>query len=267
MTFWDHLDELRGVIVRSAVVVLLASIVAFIFKDALFDIVLAPRGDTFVTYRWLSTLSALAGQAPELDRFSVELINTGLAGQFMIHVKTAFCAGILVASPYILYCLFAFISPGLYENERRAALAAMIPGYVMFMLGVAVSYFLVFPLTFRFLGTYTVASDVTNLISLDSYMSTLIVLCLSMGIVFELPVIAVLLARLGILGSAPMRHFRRHAIVVILIAAAIITPTSDIFTLLIVSLPIWLLYEISILLVATIVRHTPPSDPAPGTRP
>lgn len=254
MTFWDHLDELRAVIIRSAVVVLLASIVAFIFKDTLFDIVLAPREDTFVTYRWLSALSSLSAAAPELDRFSVELINTGLAGQFMIHVKTAFCAGILVASPYILYCLFAFISPGLYADERRAAVAAIVPGYVMFMLGVALSYFLVFPLTFRFLGTYAVAPDVANLISLDSYMSTLIVLCLSMGIVFELPVIAVVLARIGLLGAAPMKRFRRHAIVVILIAAAIITPTSDIFTLLVVSLPIWILYEISILLVATFSR-------------
>lgn len=254
MTFWDHLDELRAVLLRSAAVVLVAAVVAFIFKDILFSIVLAPGHNTFATYRWLGSIASLGG-APEIDTFSVDLINTGLAGQFMIHVKTAFCAGILAASPYILYQLFAFIAPGLYDNERRAALTAVVPGYLMFMLGVAVSYFLIFPLTFRFLGTYQVAPDVANLISLDSYMSTLIVMSLSMGVVFELPVVSVLLARLGILSPAPMRHYRRHAIVVILIAAAIITPTSDIFTLLMVALPIWLLYEISILLVAASARR------------
>ena len=249
MTFWEHLDELRGTLWRSLAVTVAATIVAFCFKEQLFEAVLAPGKDSFVTYR---LLDGITGAMPS---FSVSLITTALAGQFMTHVKTAFCAGILVASPYVIYQLFAFISPALYARERRAALAAVIPGYAMFILGVAVSYFLIFPLTFRFLGTYQVSGEVTNMISLESYISTLIMLSLAMGAVFELPVVAVALAKAGILGPEPMRRYRRHAVVAILVIAAIITPTSDIFTLLAVSAPIYLLYEVSVLLVAATCRN------------
>lgn len=247
MTFWDHLDELRGALLRCLAVTLVATVVAFCLKDWLFGIYLAPESDSFVSYRFLGSL---VGDA--MPAFHVDLINTGLAGQFMVHLQGALCAGVLVASPYILYCLFMFISPGLYRSERRAAVAALVPGYIMFMAGIAVSYFLIFPLTFRFLGTYQVAARVINMISLESYMSTLIVLSLAMGVVFELPVVSGVMARTGLLTSAPMRRYRRHAIVAILIAAAIITPTSDIFTLLAVALPIYLLYEVSIVVVGAL---------------
>lgn len=249
MTFWEHLDELRGTIWRSLAVTVAATIVAFCFKEQLFEAVLAPGKDSFVTYRLLDSLAAT------MPSFNVSLINTSLAGQFMTHVRTAFCAGILAASPYIIYQLFAFIAPALYARERRAALAAVVPGYAMFILGVAASYFLIFPLTFRFLGTYQVSGEVTNMISLESYISTLIMLCIAMGTVFELPVVAVALAKAGLLGPGPMRRYRRHAVVTILVIAAVITPTSDIFTLMAVSAPIYLLYEISVLLVAAVRRN------------
>ncbi len=248
-SFWDHLDELRRVIFRILGVALAFAVVAFIFRDELFAVVLAPKENCFITYRLLSRLaSVFSGSAAE--SFDVPLINTGLAMQFVIHMKIAFAAGVVCASPYIIYQLFRFVSPALYADERRYAVRVVGGGYVMFIIGMAVSYFLIFPLTFRFLGTYQVSSDVANLISLESYVEVLVMMSVAMGIVFEMPVVAWLFARLGFLNDTFMRRYRRHAIVVILIVAAVITPTSDIFTLLAVSLPMWLLYEGSIHLVA-----------------
>jgi len=238
MTFWDHLDELRGVIIRALLVTVIAAAVAFCLKDELFAIVLAPRTSDFITYRWL-------GVAP----FSVSLMNIGLTEQFMIHLKTACYAGVLIASPYIIYALFRFISPALYDNERKYATLLCGSGYLMFMLGTAVNYLLIFPLTVRFLGTYQVSPDVANMLTLQSYMDTLLMMNLVMGIVFELPVVSWILGKMGLINGQMMRSMRRQAVVVILIVAAIITPTTDAFTLFVVALPIWLLYEVSILIV------------------
>ncbi|MDE5813673.1 MAG: twin-arginine translocase subunit TatC, partial [Muribaculaceae bacterium] len=241
-TFWDHLDVLRGVILRILAVTLLFTVVAFCFKDEVFTVVLAPKSPDFILYRVLSDIAARFGMAGS-EWFDVSLINTGLAQQFMIHMKTAFCVGLIAASPYILHQLFGFVSPALYDRERKFSIRLLTGGYVMFLLGVALSYFIIFPLTFRFLGTYQVSPEVTNLISLESYMSVLIMLCLFMGIMCELPVLAYIATKAGIIDSGFLKKYRRHAILVILVVCAIITPTSDAFTLLIVSLPIWLLYE------------------------
>ncbi len=164
-------------------------------------------------------------------------------------MKATLCAGILCASPYILYQLFRFVSPALYVNERKYVVRVVGGGYAMFALDVAVSYFLIFPLTFRFLGTYQVSGEVENIIALQSYISTLMTMSLAMGLVFEIPILSWLFAKLGLLSDGFMRKYRKHAIVVILVVAAIITPTSDVFTLSLVALPMWLLYEISILIV------------------
>lgn len=253
LSFWEHLDALREVLIRSVIVVVACGIVAFVFKEELFAIVLAPKEDSFITYRWLGFLGSIFESDPD-SGFSVQLINTGLAQQFIIHVKTALCAGLMCASPYILYQIFRFVSPALYDNEKQYAVSVAGAGYIMFILGCLLSYYMIFPLTFRFLGTYQVSGDVTNMISLDSYMSTLILMCLSMGIVFEMPVLCWLFSRMGFLTPDFMRKYRKHAVVVILIAAAIITPTGDAFTLIAVSLPMWLLYEISILVSAATQR-------------
>ena len=238
LTFWDHLDELRSVIIRILVITVLAAIVAFCLKDELFAIVLAPRTSDFITYR-------LMGVEP----FSIHLMNTGLTEQFMSHMKTSFYVGMLVASPYIIYQLFRFVSPALYDNERKYAMALVASGYLMFMLGTALNYLLIFPLTVRFLGTYQVSPDVANMLTLQSYMDTLIMMSLVMGIVFELPVVSWLLGKMGLVNRRIMRTWRKHAVVAILIVSAIITPTTDAFTLFVVALPIWLLYELSILIV------------------
>jgi sec-independent protein translocase protein TatC len=237
-TFWEHLDALRWTIIRSLIVVVVFAVVAFCLKDWLFAVVLAPSHSDFITFR-------LMGAEP----FSLHLINTGLTEQFMTHMRTAAYAGLLCASPYVLYELFRFVSPALYVGERRSAFCIVGSAYAMFLFGTLVCYFIIFPLTVRFLGTYQVSSDVNNMLTLQSYIDTLIPMCLVIGLVFELPVLCFILGRMKLLSSRLMRRYRRHAVVAILMVAAIITPTTDIFTLLVVSLPIWLLYEVSILLV------------------
>ena len=238
LTFWDHLDVLRSSLIRMAVAVVVLGVAAFCLKDLLFSVVLAPRSSDFVTYRMLGT-----------DAFHINLMNTGLTEQFMIHMRTAIYAGLLLASPYILYELFRFVSPALYQNERRYAVWIVGAAYVMFLMGTLVNYFVVFPLTVRFLGTYQVSPDVANMLTLQSYIDTLLGMSLVMGVVFELPVVCGLMGRMGLINSHMMSQFRRHAVVAILIVAAIITPTTDVFTLFVVALPIYLLYELSIQIV------------------
>lgn len=237
-TFWEHLDVLRWVILRSLAVAVVFAVAAFCLKDWLFAVVLAPKSSDFVTFRLLG-----------VDPFSVNLMNTGLTEQFMTHMRVAMYAGLLCAAPYIIYELFRFVSPGLYAGERRAGFWLVTSGYLMFMTGTLLNYLLIFPLTVRFLGTYQVSDEVANMLTLQSYIDTLISMSLVMGIIFELPVVCAILGRMGFISANLMSRYRRHAIVAILIVAAIITPTTDVFTLCIVSLPIWLLYELSIGLV------------------
>lgn len=238
MTFWEHLDELRGSLIRMAIAALAMGLVAFAMKETLFDIVLAPSKSDFFLYR-------IIGAEP----FDIKLINTGLAEQFTIHMKMALTVGLLVASPYILYLLFHFVSPALYENEKRYSVRITLSAYLMFIVGVALNYFLVFPLTVRFLGTYSVSADIENMLTLSSYVDSMLMMSLWFGIIFELPVVCWLLGKFGLLKAEWMTRYRRHAIVAILIIAAIITPTGDIFTLMVVSLPIYILYEASAILV------------------
>lgn len=242
LTFWEHLDELRSVIIRILAVVFVALIVAFCFKDVMFAVLLAPQHPDFVTYRWMDGFMPGSLQ-------HIQLINTELAQQFLIHIKAAACVGVIAVSPYVLYECFRFISPALYQNEWRCAVWIVVGSYVMFMLGMLFSYFVIFPFTFRFLGTYQVDPDVVNTITLESYMSTLLAITLMLGLVFQMPVLSWILGRVGLIDRSMMRRCRRHVIVGILVAAAIITPTSDAFTLLLVSVPMYLLYELSIFLV------------------
>ena len=244
-SFWDHLDELRTCLIRIIIVVLVGAIVAFAMKTEVFSIVLAPTKSDFITYRWFSQFGDIAD-------FNLNLINTQLTSQFSVHMQVSIIIGIICVSPYILYSIFAFVSPALYENERKYARLLIVAGYIMFMIGVALCYFLIFPLTIRFLGNYQVSDDVANIITLSSYIDTLTMLTLMLGIVFELPILCMLLGKMGILTADFMKEYRRHAIVIILIVAAIITPTTDVMTLMLVTLPIYLLYEVSIFAVKMI---------------
>lgn len=252
LTFWQHLDVLRSSMIRCLVAVTGCAVVVFCLKEPLFHFILWPQKPDFPTYRLLASLPSTF----DLGLLtSIPLISTGLAQQFIVHMRVALAVGALIVSPYILYDLFRFVSPGLYPNERKAGLPALIAGWGMFFLGVALTYLVLFPFTFRFLGTYQVQSGVENLITLDSYVSTLLIMCLMMGVLFELPVLCWLLAKLGLLTSGPMKRYRKHAFVLILILAAVITPTGDIFTLSLVSLPIYVLYEAGIGVVKRVERQ------------
>lgn len=247
MTFWDHLEELRGVLLRIVAAVLICAVAAFALKEPLFAVVLAPGSADFVTYR-------LLGHVVVLPPFELKMINVELAQQFLIHVKVSLWAALLMVSPYLIFKLFRYVSPALYAAERRLTLRAVAAGYLLFVGGVLLAYFVIFPMTLRFLAVYQVSPDVPNVISLGSYISVFVMLLLMMGVVFELPVLCWLLGRMGLLHSESMRHYRRHAIVAIVIVSAVITPTGDVFTLSVVSVPIWLLYEVGVWTVRRIEK-------------
>lgn len=250
-TFWEHLDELRSSIIRMLVVAMSCAVVAFFFKEAIFEVILSPQQNEFITYRLLDSLAKFFSSSQEsgLEPMSVRLINTGLAQQFFIHVKVSIAIGFMASLPYVIYLLFRFVSPALYANERQCAIQLVSWGYVMFLVGVMVCFFLIFPLTFRFLGMYQVSEVVENTVTIESYIDTLMTMSVSMGIVFEIPVMCWILGRLGVISANVMRQFRRHVIVALLVLAAIITPTTDIFTLMLVAMPMWMLYELSIFIV------------------
>lgn len=251
LTFWDHLDELRKVFFRIAVAVTILSIIAFLNKELLFDIILAPQRSDFILYRFFNDMaSKFSMPSLQIEDFHVELINIQLTSQFMIHMSTSFYAGFLLASPYIIYMLFSFISPALHQAERQACLKVMFPAFILFILGILLNYYVIFPLSFRFLATYQVSELVVNKISISSYISSFTMLSLMMGAAFEIPILAYFLAKLRFIHANTLKKYRKHALVGILIAGAVITPTSDIFTLLLVSIPLYLLYELSIIIVA-----------------
>lgn len=264
MTFWDHLDELRKVFFRIAIAVILLACIAFLNKELLFDIVLAPQRSDFILYRFFNRLAAdFSMPSLQVEDFHVELINIQLTSQFMIHMSTAFYAGLLLASPYIIYLLFGFISPALHEAERKTCLKIMIPGFFLFITGILLNYFVIFPLSFRFLATYQVSELVVNKISISSYISSFTMLSLLLGAAFEIPIIAYFLSKLGLITAPMLKQYRKYALVGILVIAAIITPTSDVFTLLLVSIPLYFLYELSIQVVGRSrkknrERQTPP---------
>ena len=248
-SFWDHLDALRGVILRVLAGVLLVSMVAFCFKEELFSILLAPKEPDFWTYRMLARLSEIFAVEASESEFSVRLINTQLSQQFLTHVQVSFYTGFLLVFPYLLFELFRFVSPALYQRERFYLKRVVTGGYLMFLSGVVLCYYVVFPFTFRFLATYQVSEQIENQIVLDSYIGTFVTLSLMMGLLFELPLVSWLLGKLGFLTSSMLAHYRKHAWVAILVVVAILTPTSDIFTLLVVALPVFLLYEVSIWII------------------
>ena len=189
------------------------------------------------------------------EQYHVQLIATELASQFMTHISTSIYLGLLGASPYILYELFRFVSPALYANERRYSVRIISTVYVLFIVGLLMSYYVIFPISFRFLGTYSVSAEITSTITLDSYITSFVTLTLLLGIVFQLPVIAYILGRLGIVTAPMLAAFRRHAILVIAIVAAVITP-PDVMSLILVAIPLYLLYEVSIRIVAWTGKKT-----------
>ena len=248
LTFGGHLEVFRQMLFRILGVAGILAALIFCFKDTTWQLLLAPSEWDFCTYRWLEGAMQTVGIDFHFNEFHVDMIATDLSSQFMTHVSTAIYLGILGASPYILYELFRFISPALYENERKYSVQMAIIIYAMFILGVLMSYFVLFPVSFRFLGTYSVSAKVVSNITLDSYISTFTSLTLVMGLVFQLPVVAFFLGKLGFISSELLSKYRKHSFLLIMLVAAIITP-PDLMTLILVTIPLYLLYEVSIRVV------------------
>ena len=252
MSFWEHLEELRGVLWRIAIVVVVLAVALFALMPAIFDtVIMAPCSGDFVLYRFFEWMTSRWSALPAFTAagWKAEIININLASQFFIHMSISFWVAVVLSAPIIIYLLWQFVSPGLYERERRGARRAFWLGIAMFYVGVAVGYFVVFPVTLRFLADYHVSALVPNTISFDSYMDTFLMMVMVMGIVFEMPLLAWALSSAGILRRSFFKRYRRHAVVALLVLAAIITPTGDPFTLAVVFLPLYLLYEGSALLV------------------
>ena len=252
LTFWDHLDELRKVLIRVLCVWFVLGVVYFASMSYLFDkVVLAPCNNDFIFYdllRYIGERFQLEDDFFTQD-FHVKLVNINLAAPFLIHMSTAFWMSVVTAAPYLFYEVWRFVSPALYPHEMRGVRKAMLIGTAMFFVGVLIGYFMVYPLTLRFLSTYQLSSLIENQISLNSYIDNFMMLILCMGLAFELPLVTWLLSLLGIVHRQLLRKYRRHAVVVIVIVAAIITPTGDPFTLAVVAIPLYLLYELSILMI------------------
>ena len=259
MSFWDHLEELRWTLFRSIIALLVLTIGGFFVMPYLFDnIIMKPCYADFYTYQWLCKLTSPFPFLPDFcdQQFHIDIVNIKLATQFFTHMSSSFWLAVLLTFPYLVYEVWSFISPALYPNERKSMKGVFVLGTGMFFIGCSVGYLLVFPATLRFLATYELSEAIVQQVSLESYMDNFLLMIFIMGIVFEMPLVSWLLSKIGLLKRSFFRKYRRYAIVGLLIAAAIITPSGDPFTLMIVFLPLYGLYELS----AYFVKKDPPED-------
>lgn len=253
MTFGGHLEVLRRMLFRIIAIAGSFAIIIFCCKETVWSILLAPSNYNFTTYTIIEKIISSCGFDFHFEEFHVDLIATDLSSQFMSHITTSIYLGLLGASPYILYELFRFISPALYKKEKKHLTSVVTIIYLLFIAGVLMSYYILFPISFRFLGTYSVSDNIHSTITLDSYIETFTTLTFVMGIVFQLPIIIFLLAKIGFVSSTLLAKYRKHALIVIMLVAAIITP-PDLMTLVLVTIPLYLLYEVSVR-IAKIVEN------------
>ena len=256
MSFLQHLEVLRWHLVRSSMAIIVFTILCFISKSILFDVIIfGPKNPEFVTYRVFCDLSRSLGITELfcMDKMPFDILNTKMAGQFSTHIWISLIAGFILAFPYVLYEIWRFVKPGLKDNEKKYSKGVIFFASLLFMGGILFGYYLITPLSVQFLGSYAISQEITNFIDLKSYISTVSTITLSTGLIFELPIIVYFLARIGLLTPEWMRKYRRHAFVVTLILSAIITP-PDISSQVLVSLPIVVLYELSIKICARVVR-------------
>jgi len=257
MSFLDHLEELRWHLIRSVLAVVIIATVAFIFKDFIFDVLLfGPKNKDFVTYRWFCSLSQTLGQGSSfcIEELPFRIQSRTVAGQFSAHLWTSVLAGFIVSFPYIIFEFWKFISPGLYEKERKNARGFIFIASLLFFIGVLFGYYIVTPLSINFLGNYSVSSEIFNDFDLSSYIGLLRASVLASGIIFELPIIIYFLTRVGIVTPEFLRKNRKISLVLVLSLSAIITP-PDIASQIIVSIPILILYEVSIIIAKVVTRN------------
>lgn len=235
MSFWDHLEELRGVLIRSVLYVVGVFVVLFFFKDFLFDgVILKPARPDF----WIFKILGVS--------LNLELINIDVAAQFFTHIKVTLICAVVLCFPALCYELWRFVAPALYENEKNVVRKAFGLGAGLFYLGIAVGYFIVMPVLLVFFNGYQVSGTIQNTFALTSYISIFLSMVFVMGLLFEFPSVLAVLSHFGLVTRKFMKEHRKHAIVVILILAAVLTPTGDPFTMLVVAVPLYALYEFSI---------------------
>lgn len=255
MGFFDHIEVLRWHLVRSVAAIAVLAIIFFVNSSFVFDqLLFGPTKDGFITYKLLCALATKFGlpQSLCIGGMKVQLMNTELFGQFITQLKTAFVLGFIVAFPYVLWELWRFVRPALSPAEANSVGRVIFACSLFFFAGIAFSYFIIVPFSVNFAFSYVVSEQIDNRITLENYISFFTMMCLGIGLIFELPMIAIVLARFGILTAATMKAFRRHAVVVILIVAAIITPSPDVFTQMLVAIPMYFLYELSIFAAARV---------------
>lgn len=249
MSFFDHLEELRWHLIRAALAVVVLTTVCFVYYDFLFDtIIMGPKKSDFWTYRVLCNIGTYFNKAEEfcIQIIPGKIINTEMAGQFTLQINSSLLTGVVLGFPYLLWEVWRFIKPALKDNERKSANGFVFYATALFITGILFGYYIIAPLSINFLTNYTVSDIIENTITIDSYLSLVATLTLGAGIIFELPIVIYILSRLGIMTPKFMKEKRRYAVVIILIIAAIVTPTPDVITMLTVSFPLFLLYEVSI---------------------
>ncbi len=255
MSFWEHLEELRWHIVRSFIAVFLMAIIAFLNRNIIFDmVILAPKDSNFITNQLFCRVADILN-IPNLciDNLSLEIMNIKMSGQFMIHMYISFVAGLIVAFPYVLFEVWSFVRPALHQNEKKYSGGAIFYGSLLFIFGVLFSYFVIVPLTINFLGTYQISNFVENRISLSSYISTVVSVTFSVGLVFELPILVYFLTKVGIITPQFMKRNRKYMLVILLTLSAIITP-PDVFSQILVCIPLLGLYELSIAIAKRVYK-------------
>lgn len=245
-TFGEHLEVLRKMLIRIIVLVIIITGLIFCYKETIFNLVLAPCNGDFVTFNFIRNLFSPFLDSNNLFENNINLITTDISSQFVNHITISLYLGFLVASPFVLYELMKFIAPALYAKEKKYAAMMLVSAYLLFCIGLLVSYYILFPISSRFLITYNVSPIVTTMATLDSFISLFISLSFLLGIVFEMPILCFILCKMGILNELLMIKYRKYAFVLILVMAAIITPSDIIMTQVIVALPLYFLYEISI---------------------
>lgn len=255
-SFLDHLEQLRWHLVRSTVAILVGTIIAFLSKEFLFDtLIFGPKSPDFWTYRTFCSISQKFGaEIFCFQEMSFSLLNTKMAGQFSTHIWVSFIAGIILAFPYVLYEIWRFVRPGLYDHEAKASKGILFFGGLLFFLGILFGYYIIVPLSVQFLGSYTISAEVNNLIDLSSFISTVTSVTLACGFLFELPILVYFGARFGLITSEMMKKYRRHAIVVIMVLSAIITP-PDVASQILVTLPVLALYEVGIFITKRVEKR------------
>lgn len=256
MSFLGHLEELRWHLIRAVIVIIAGGIYFFVQKEFLFDqVLLAPKEPSFITYKILCQWVDRYGLPEDIcmTASSFKLISTDISAQFTTHMWSAFIGGLVIGFPYLIWELWRFVKPALKETEKKYATGVVFFTSSLFLLGIAFGYYVITPMSVNFLGSYQVSSQVENTITLDSFIGMVTTMTLITGIVFELPMVVYFLSKLGIMSPSMMRTYRRHAVVVIMILSAVITPTSDVTTLLLVAIPLYILYELSIFVSAFVV--------------